>query len=200
MRYLNRALCVGCPSTTEGFGLPPLEGMVLGCPAIMAPCGALTEVGGEGALFAAPDDPRQWVAAIRGLADEPDHWTHYSRAGRERASYFTWKRAGERLLGVIREVAVAERSCDPTVAYVTIQPPSRIAIVIASTGRPVELGRWVDHLRRQTVQPTILVYAVVKPTDLPDWEKTPDGVKIVLCAPGLPIQRNAALRRSNGVV
>jgi GT2 family glycosyltransferase len=75
----------------------------------------------------------------------------------------------------------------------TIQPPSRIAIVIASTGRPVELGRWIDHLRRQTVQPTILVCAVVKPTDLPDWEKTPDNVKVVLCAPGLPIQRNAAL-------
>jgi glycosyltransferase involved in cell wall biosynthesis len=104
---LESALCFGCPSTTEGFGLPPLEGMVLGCPAIMAPCGALTEVGGKDALFAAPDDPRQWVAAIRRLVDEPDHWTHYSRAGRERASHFTWKRAGEQLLGVIKEVAIA---------------------------------------------------------------------------------------------
>src|SRR5881394_632896 len=44
---LESALCVGCLSTTEGFGLPPLEGMVLGCPAIMAPCGALSEVGGK---------------------------------------------------------------------------------------------------------------------------------------------------------
>jgi glycosyltransferase involved in cell wall biosynthesis len=105
---LESALCVGFPSTTEGFGLPPLEGMVLGCPAIMAPCGALTEVGGEGALFAAPDDPRQWVSAIRRLVDEPNHWTDYSRAGRERASYFTWKRAGEKLIEVIKEVAIAE--------------------------------------------------------------------------------------------
>jgi glycosyltransferase involved in cell wall biosynthesis len=105
---LESALCVGFPSTTEGFGLPPLEGMVLGCPAIMAPCGALTEVGGEGALFAAPDDPRQWISAIRRLADEPNHWTDYSRAGRQRASYFTWRRAGEKLVEVITEVAIAE--------------------------------------------------------------------------------------------
>jgi len=107
---LESALCFGCPSTTEGFGLPPLEGMVLGCPAIMAPCGSLPEVGGESALFAAPDDPRQWVAAIRRLADEADHWTHYSRAGRERAGHFTWKRAGDQLLGVVKEVAIARAS------------------------------------------------------------------------------------------
>jgi glycosyltransferase involved in cell wall biosynthesis len=103
---LESALCVGFPSTTEGFGLPPLEGMILGCPAILAPCGALTEVAGEGALFAAPDDPRQWISAIRRLVDEPGHWAEYSRAGRERAAFFTWKRAGEKLANIIREVAV----------------------------------------------------------------------------------------------
>jgi glycosyltransferase involved in cell wall biosynthesis len=102
---LESALCVGFPSTTEGFGLPPLEGMILGCPAILAPCGALTEVAGGGALFAAPDDPRQWIGAIRRLVDEPGHWAEYSRAGRERAALFTWKRAGEKLANIIRDVA-----------------------------------------------------------------------------------------------
>jgi glycosyltransferase involved in cell wall biosynthesis len=107
---LESALCVGFPSTTEGFGLPPLEGMIVGCPAIMAPCGALTEVGGEGALFAAPDDPRQWVCGIRRLVDDPNHWADYSRAGRKRARLFTWKRAGEKLVEVIREVAMGRFS------------------------------------------------------------------------------------------
>lgn len=105
---LESALCVGFPSTTEGFGLPPLEGMLLGCPAIMAPCGALPEIGGEGALFASPDEPRQWIRAIRKLADEPNHWSAYSHAGRERAAYFTWRRAGDRLIDVIKEVAMAK--------------------------------------------------------------------------------------------
>jgi glycosyltransferase involved in cell wall biosynthesis len=104
---LESGLCVGFPSTTEGFGLPPLEGMLFGCPAIMAPCGALPEIGGEGALFASPDEPRQWISAIRKLADEPSHWSAYSRAGRERAGHFTWQRAGEKLIDVIKQVAIA---------------------------------------------------------------------------------------------
>jgi hypothetical protein len=71
------------------------------------------------------------------------------------------------------------------------QAQHRIAVVIASTGRPTELGRWVDHVKRQTLAPVKLVYAVVKPTDLP--ENVSDDVLVVTSNPGLPIQRNAAL-------
>jgi hypothetical protein len=44
----------------------------------------------------------------------------------------------------------------------------------------VELGRWVDHVKRQTVQPTAFVYAVVRVTDLPDWAKAPDDVAVIV--------------------
>jgi glycosyltransferase involved in cell wall biosynthesis len=103
---LESALCVGFPSTTEGFGLPPLEGMILGCPAIMAPCGALPAIGGSSALYAAPDDAGDWVAAIRRLADDPGHWANYSRSGRQHAKTYTWKRAGEKLMNVIKDVVM----------------------------------------------------------------------------------------------
>ena len=101
---LETALCVAFPSTTEGFGLPPLEGMMLGCPAVLAPCGALPEVGGKAALFAAPDDPRQWVSAISRLAGDHDAWEKYSQASREQAGLLTWSRAGEKLVEVIKMV------------------------------------------------------------------------------------------------
>jgi glycosyltransferase involved in cell wall biosynthesis len=101
---LESALCVAFPSTTEGFGLPPLEGMTVGCPAILAPCGALPEVAGEAALYGAPDDPRQWVEAIGALAGNQDTWQRYSLAARQRARMFTWDRAGEKLIEVIRSV------------------------------------------------------------------------------------------------
>jgi glycosyltransferase involved in cell wall biosynthesis len=104
---LEAALCVAFPSTTEGFGLPPLEGMTVGCPAILAPCGALPEVGGEAALYAAADDPRQWVEAIHTLAADQGMWKQYSDAGRQRASLFTWDRAGDKLIEVIRRVVSA---------------------------------------------------------------------------------------------
>jgi len=104
---LESALCVAFPSTTEGFGLPPLEGMTVGCPAVLAPCGALPEVGGEAALYAAADDPRQWVDAIGALAGSQDTWQRYSLAARQRAGLFTWDRAGDKLIEVIRSVVSA---------------------------------------------------------------------------------------------
>jgi hypothetical protein len=85
----------------------------------------------------------------------------------------------------------------------TTHSPSRIAIVIASTGRPVELGRWSDHVRRQTLPPSVLVYAVAKPADLPRCSDLQGAIAVVASVPGLPIQRNAGLEaviRSNDIV
>jgi glycosyltransferase involved in cell wall biosynthesis len=106
---LEGALCVAFPSTTEGFGLPPLEAMTVGCPALLAPCGALPEVGGEAAMFAAPDDAGQWVDSILRLANDPALWQHYADAGYQRSKQFTWDLAGARLLDVIRSAVAGER-------------------------------------------------------------------------------------------
>ncbi len=95
------ALCIAFPSRTEGFGLPPLEAMLLGCPAVIAPCGALPEVCGDAALHANPDDEEAWVSHLRALADDPALRAHYSALGVERAQPFTWARAAERLLEII---------------------------------------------------------------------------------------------------
>jgi glycosyltransferase involved in cell wall biosynthesis len=104
---LEGALCLAFPSTTEGFGLPPLEGMTVGCPAVLAPCGALPEVGGDAAIFAAADDPAAWVKAINELANNPQVWGRYSFAGQERSKLFTWERAGEKLVDAIRSVVAS---------------------------------------------------------------------------------------------
>jgi hypothetical protein len=74
-----------------------------------------------------------------------------------------------------------------------LESPSRIAIVIASTGRPSELGRWVDHVRRQTLRPSLLLCVVAKPTDLPWLGQIPEDVKVVISNPGSCHQRNAGL-------
>lgn len=97
------ALCIAFPSRTEGFGLPPLEAMLLGCPAVVAPCGALPEVCGQAALYADADDDEEWVAQLRVLADDRAIRARYSALGMAQAKRFTWARAAERLLQIVAE-------------------------------------------------------------------------------------------------
>ena len=101
---MNDALCLGFPSTTEGFGLPPLEAMACGCPALVAPCGALPEVCGEAAQYVAPDDPQQWAEAILALAQDPRQYDQRVAAGRVHAQKFTWARAVQELVTVLNQV------------------------------------------------------------------------------------------------
>jgi glycosyltransferase involved in cell wall biosynthesis len=92
------ALCIAFPSTTEGFGLPPLEAMTTGCPAIVAPCGALPQACGPAAIYAAPDAPDEWVRAVRTLADDAVLWRDMSEKSRRWAAGFTWRNAASRLI------------------------------------------------------------------------------------------------------
>lgn len=95
------ALAFACPSTTEGFGLPPLEAMILGCPTIVAPCGALPEVCGDAALQADPHKPDQWVDAFLSLAGDPSLRARLRESGRHRAGVFTWDTAARKLAEVL---------------------------------------------------------------------------------------------------
>jgi len=98
---IESALCLAFPSTTEGFGLPPLEAMLLGCPAIVAPAGALPEVCGDATMYADPFDPADWVRCIRSLSDDSGVWEEWSAKAREQAKPFTWRNAARKLLTVI---------------------------------------------------------------------------------------------------
>lgn len=98
---IEQALCLAFPSTTEGFGLPPLEAMLLGCPAVVAPCGALPEVCGDAVLYADPSKPEDWVVKIKNLCDNEDVWKGWQNKARAHASQFTWRRAAQKLLELL---------------------------------------------------------------------------------------------------
>lgn len=98
------ALAVCTPSLTEGFGLPPVEGLMLGTPALIAPCGALPEVCGPGALQVDPHDPAAWEGALLRLQNDPALWQGLSDAGQAFAVRFTWEAAARKLVEVIAQV------------------------------------------------------------------------------------------------
>jgi glycosyltransferase involved in cell wall biosynthesis len=105
----EQALCYACPSTTEGFGLPALEAMTLGCPAVVAPCGALPEVCGDAVLYADPDDPTAWGRAIMSLAKDPQKRAALAEAGRVQAQPFNWANAAGSLLNTLSKLTDGAR-------------------------------------------------------------------------------------------
>ena len=94
----QRALCLVFPSRTEGFGLPVLEAMALGCPVVSSDAASLPEVCGEAVLYASPDDAAAWLAAVGRLAAEPMLRENLAGAGQKRSKAFSWRRGAEKYL------------------------------------------------------------------------------------------------------
>ena len=101
---LEQAVALACPSLTEGFGLPPLEAMSVGCPAVVAPEGALPEVCREAAGYADAGDPAAWAQALAALLD-PRLRARRLELGRQRAARYSWAESGRQLLAVVRETS-----------------------------------------------------------------------------------------------
>jgi glycosyltransferase involved in cell wall biosynthesis len=103
------ASCFVLPSLYEGFGLPLVESMAAGAPAVASDIPALREVGADTVRYAAPGDPRSFAAAIARTIDEKDETRRLAAAARERARRFTWDACADRTLAVYRELTRGRR-------------------------------------------------------------------------------------------
>ncbi|MEQ8765513.1 MAG: glycosyltransferase family 1 protein [Planctomycetota bacterium] len=86
------------PSLSEGFGLPPLEAMAAGCPAIVSDRASLPEIAGDAALIIDPTDPGSLGAALLRLRQDTPLRESLKAAGLARARSFRWRRAAEAVL------------------------------------------------------------------------------------------------------
>jgi glycosyltransferase involved in cell wall biosynthesis len=94
---LSGAYGVLYPSLYEGFGLPVLEAMACGAPAVTTRLTSLPEVGGEAALYVDAADPQDLARTLISLASSDDLRRERSAAGFERAKLFTWDRAAAKM-------------------------------------------------------------------------------------------------------
>lgn len=81
------------PSLYEGFGIPPLEAFVHGCPVIASDIAATREVCADAALYFAPHDDTALAVHTTRLLTATDPARR--NAGLRRAALYSWSRSAE---------------------------------------------------------------------------------------------------------
>jgi glycosyltransferase involved in cell wall biosynthesis len=104
----ERASMLVLPSWNEGFGLPVLEAMALGVPAIVSDRGALPEVAGDAALYCDPAEPESIARAIERTLDDEAGTAARIERGLARVAPWSWDAAGAITWQVYRD-AVTRR-------------------------------------------------------------------------------------------
>ncbi|MBU4494419.1 MAG: glycosyltransferase family 4 protein [Acidobacteria bacterium] len=90
------------PSLYEGFGLPLLEAMACELPVAASGTSALTEVGGDAALYFNPDDPGEMAAVIERVLEDSALRSRLQVKGKKRVEDFSWKDAAADTLAFYR--------------------------------------------------------------------------------------------------
>ena len=93
------------PSIYEGFGFPLLEAMAHGVPSIAADSSSLPEIGGDAALYFNPSDARELEQQLRRVLNDRELRASLAERGRARAASFSWQRAANATLDVLRRAA-----------------------------------------------------------------------------------------------
>jgi glycosyltransferase involved in cell wall biosynthesis len=99
--------CFVCPSRYEGFGLPVVEAMAAGTPAIVSDGGALPEVAGDGAAVFPVGDAGALATAIERVLTDSRAAARLAEQGRRRAEAYRWERVVPRYVGLYRRTVSA---------------------------------------------------------------------------------------------
>jgi glycosyltransferase involved in cell wall biosynthesis len=93
------------PSLYEGFGIPPLEAMLLGCPVLASDIAPVREVCGDAAIYFDPHNPVTIAAAIQSLRKDDDLRADLIAKGLNRSRSFSWKKTAIMVLNAVSEIS-----------------------------------------------------------------------------------------------
>jgi glycosyltransferase involved in cell wall biosynthesis len=101
----RHASCFIFPSFYEGFGLPPLEAMVCGCPVIVSKSAALPEICGDSAIYCDPKNPRDIAIKVREILESKSLEEDQRLKGYQHSKKFSWNTAAIKTFDLISETA-----------------------------------------------------------------------------------------------
>lgn len=100
--WYNAAEALVYPSLFEGFGLPVIEAMACGIPALVADTSSLPEAVGDMGVCLPPDDAAAWTNALAHILHDTMWRAEAGQRGRERAREFTWARTAAQTVASYR--------------------------------------------------------------------------------------------------
>jgi glycosyltransferase involved in cell wall biosynthesis len=91
------------PSFFEGFGLPLLEAMACGIPAITSHNSSLPEVSENAAILIDPDRPNELSQAMHSLITNEKLYSKTKERGFAQSQKFSWQKCAKKTLGVFED-------------------------------------------------------------------------------------------------
>jgi glycosyltransferase involved in cell wall biosynthesis len=102
--YYKKATVFVFPSLYEGFGIPPLEAMICGCPVIASDLTAIPEICGDAVLYINAIDPADIAKKISTLIDDNNLRDELINKGKFQVTKFPLTKFSHNLKEVIEEV------------------------------------------------------------------------------------------------
>jgi glycosyltransferase involved in cell wall biosynthesis len=98
----EHAACLVFPSLYEGFGMPPLEAMFCGCPAIVSTHPAIVEACGDAAVYCDPSSVDDIAEKIHAMMTDETLRQLYRIKGLHHARSCRWEGAARELMRILK--------------------------------------------------------------------------------------------------
>jgi len=95
------AACFVFPSLYEGYGLPPVEAMTLGCPVLASNLPSVREACGTAALYFRPTKPAEFGELLTYVMQDGTLRDAMRQRGYAHVQRYSWRDTAARLLGEI---------------------------------------------------------------------------------------------------
>jgi len=100
--YYRNAAAFVYPSLYEGFGIPPLEAMALGCPVICSNTSSIPEVVGDAGESFDPGQVESIRASIENVLQSSERRAELIRKGSRKCAEYSWDRCASETLKIYR--------------------------------------------------------------------------------------------------